>query len=200
MRLPALNACNKSRMRWALPQEKKTNKTKQSTTFSIPVFRFPVKKVNILKLFALFLLTACLPCQKKTHFILSCVYVQAAACTCGCASAVVALLCGGCTDNPRTIRQRSCRENAAITICDQQVCQHSHFIRPFHTGLHSNEYYSALSYALQIPANDMLFFFFPPLWLSLSSRSPVPLALPTSDVTCSYFQTKKVWNLVLWSV
>lgn len=85
--------------------------------------------------------------------------MQAATRTCGCASVVVALLCGGCADNPWMIRQRSCRENAAITICDQQVCQHSHFIRPFHTGLHSNEYYSALSYALQIPANDMLFFF-----------------------------------------
>lgn len=33
------------------------------------------------------------------------------------------------------------------------MCQHSHFIGPFHTSLHSNEYYSTLSDALQIPGN-----------------------------------------------
>lgn len=144
---------------------KKNKKTKHNI-LPFLLLDSPLKNANILKLFALFLIIACLPCQKNiSNFVMrtckrKCVRVMLRVLS-------ASLLYGGCADNPRMIRQRSCHENAAITICDQQVCQHSHFIRPFHTGLHSNEYYSALSYALQIPANDMLFFF--PLWLSLQT-------------------------------
>lgn len=75
--LPALNACNESRMNWALPHEKKT----KHNILPFLLIDSPLKNANILKLFALFLIIACSPCQ-KTYLILSCVYVQAEVCMC----------------------------------------------------------------------------------------------------------------------
>lgn len=139
-----------------MKKKQRKNKAQHSP---VPVVRFPVRKCKHFKVVCAFSSNSLFGVSKK-HIL----FCHAYTCKRKCVRVMLrvlsaSLLYGGCADNPRMIRQRSCHENAAITICDQQVCQHSHFIRPFHTGLHSNEYYSALSYALQIPANDMLFFF-----------------------------------------
>lgn len=172
-------------------------KTKKKTKHNILPFLLldsPLENANILKLFALFLIIACSPCQ-TTYLILSCVCVQAEVCMCYIESVV---------GRSPLWQLRWQSPNDKAKELPWKCC----YYYLWSAGVSTFSFYQAISHRLALQwilfriiicftdtGQRYASFFF--LCGSLSKRSPVPWALPTSDATCSYFQTKKVWNSAL---